>query len=132
MDNHNNTGKTIDWMITIVPFALILLLAMLLFIFPDDANQIISRIRFFFGDTVGAYYLLIGLGVLIVSAYLSFSKYGDIKLGEPDEKPRYGFFSWGSMMFTCGLAADILFYSFAEWVMYAANPHVAEMGPIEE
>jgi BCCT family betaine/carnitine transporter len=36
------------------------------------------------------------------------------------------------MMFTCGLAADILFYSFAEWVMYAANPHIAEMGPVEE
>lgn len=32
------------------------------------------------------------------------------------------------MMFTCGLAADILFYSFAEWVMYASNPHIAEMG----
>ena len=35
-------------------------------------------------------------------------------------------------MFTCGLAADILFYSFAEWIMYADNPHVAELGDIEE
>jgi BCCT family betaine/carnitine transporter len=36
------------------------------------------------------------------------------------------------MMFTCGLAADILFYSFAEWVMYATNPHIAELGPVSE
>ena len=28
------------------------------------------------------------------------------------------------MMFTCGLAADILFYSFSEWVMYAADPQI--------
>ena len=36
------------------------------------------------------------------------------------------------MMFTCGLAADILFYSFSEWVMYATNPHIKELGSIAE
>lgn len=35
-------------------------------------------------------------------------------------------------MFTCGLAADILFYSFAEWVMYATNPHLEELGSVTE
>ena len=118
----------IDWMITLVPFILIMGVALLLFIFPEQANGVISQVRFFFGDTLGSYYLIIGLGVLIISIFISFSKYGDIVLGEPNEKPKYNFFTWGSMMFTCGLAADILFYSFAEWVMYATNPHVAEMG----
>lgn len=125
-------SKRIDWMITLVPFILIMALAVYLFIFPEQANGVISQVRFFFGDTVGLYYLVIGVGVLLVSLFLSFSKYGDIVLGEPDEKPQYNFFTWGSMMFTCGLAADILFYSFAEWVMYATNPHIAEMGSIAE
>ena len=115
-------------MITLVPFILIMALAAYLFIFPEQANGAISQVRFFFGDTLGSYYLIIGIGVLIVSIFLSFSKYGDIVLGDPGEKPKYNFFTWGAMMFTCGLAADILFYSFAEWVMYAANPHVAQMG----
>ena len=35
-------------------------------------------------------------------------------------------------MFTCGLAADILFYSFSEWVMYATNPHLTDLGEITE
>ena len=35
-------------------------------------------------------------------------------------------------MFTCGLAADILFYSFSEWVQYATDPHLAEMGSIQD
>ena len=122
----------IDWMITLVPFVLIMGLAVLLFIFPEQSNGVISQVRFFFGDTVGVYYLIIGLGILIVSLFLCFSKYGDIVLGEPNEKPKYSFFTWGAMMFTCGLAADILFYSFAEWVMYAANPHILEMGSIAE
>ena len=35
-------------------------------------------------------------------------------------------------MFTCGLAADILFYSFAEWIMYASDPHIRELGSVQE
>lgn len=130
--SYTRVGGGIDWMITLVPFILIMGLALFLFIFPDGSNKVISQVRYFFGDTVGTYYLLIGVGVLIISLYLSFSKYGDIVLGEPNEKPKYSFFAWGSMMFTCGLAADILFYSFAEWVMYATNPHIAEMGNIND
>ena len=124
--------KRIDWMVTLVPFIIIMGVAVLLFAFPDKANIVIGQIRFFFGDTMGIYYLLIGIGVLLVSIYLAFSKYGNIVLGNPGEKPRYSFFEWGSMMFTCGLAADILFYSFAEWIMYATNPHIAELGSITE
>ena len=97
-----------------------------------SAIYVIHQIRFFLGDTLGSYYLIIGLGVLLISVYLAFSKYGNIVLGEPDEKPKYSFFVWGSMMFTCGLAADILFYSFAEWIMYATNPHIADLGPVHE
>ena len=70
----------IDWMITLVPFILIMTLAVYLFIFPEQANAVISQVRFYFGDTLGSYYLIIGMGFLIISIYLSFSKYGDILL----------------------------------------------------
>ena len=122
----------IDWMVTLVPFILIVVLAGMLFVFPDQSNEVIGQVRFFFGDTVGLYYLALGLGALIVSIVMALSGCGDIVLGEPFEKPKYSFFTWGCMMFTCGLAADILFYSFAEWVMYATNPHIAELGSIIE
>lgn len=131
-DSIKSVNKQIDWMITLVPFILIMGIAALLFIFPEQANAVIGQVRFFFGDTMGIYYLVIGLIVLTISIWLSFSKYGDIILGEPNEKPKYSFFEWGSMMFTCGLAADILFYSFAEWVMYATNPHIAELGSMAD
>jgi len=128
----NQGKKKIDWIITIVPLILVVGLAVLFFLFPDRSNVVLGNVRFFFGDTFGTYYLLIGLGILLVSVFLAFSKYGDIVLGKPDEKPKYSFFTWGCMMFTCGLAADILFYSFSEWVMYATNPHIADLGSIQE
>ncbi len=83
-------------------------LCILFFALPEQSNAILSQVRFFFGDTFGIYYLIIGLGIFLISIFIAGSKYGDI-VGEPDEKPKYSFFSWGCMMFTCGLAADILF-----------------------
>ena len=121
-----------DWMITLLPLCLILVLCFVFFVAPEQSNVVLSQIRFFFGDTFGSYYLIIGLGIFLLSIYIAFSKYGDIVLGEKGEKPKYSFFAWGSMMFTCGLAADILFYSFSEWVMYASDPHIKEMGSIQQ
>ena len=119
-------------MITLVPLILVGILSVFFFFFPEQSNAVLSGIRFFFGDTFGTYYLVIGLGIFSVSIYLALSKYGDIVLGDKDEKPKYSFFTWGCMMFTCGLAADILFYSFSEWVMYATNPHIKELGSFKD
>lgn len=127
-----NERKKIDWMITLIPFGVVITLSVLFFFMPEESNKILSQVRFFFGDTFGTYYLIIGLGIFLISIFLSVSRYGSIVLGKPNEKPKYSFFTWGSMMFTCGLAADILFYSFSEWVMYGANPHIAELGSIQE
>ena len=130
--NITNTKGKIDWMITLVPLGIVIELCILFFLLPDQSNAVLSQIRFFFGDTFGTYYLVIGLGIFLLSLYIAGSKYGDIVLGEKGEKPKYSFFSWGAMMFTCGLAADILFYSFSEWVLYATDPHLEEMGSIQE
>lgn len=132
MKKTKTNTKKIDWMITLVPLFLILSLAVIFFIIPERSNEVLSRIRFFFGDTLGSYYLVIGLGIFIVTMFLAFSKYGNIVLGNPNEKPKYSFFTWGCMMFTCGLAADILFYSFSEWVLYATDPHIAELGSVQD
>lgn len=134
MENNVKVQKKnkIDWMITIVPLALIIGLSLLFFFLPDKSNVVISQIRSLLGDTMGVYYLIIGLGVFLISLFVACSKYGKIVLGGQDEKPKYSFLAWGSMMFTAGLAADILFYSFSEWILYATDPHIAELGSIQE
>lgn len=126
----NNNNKQIDWLITLLPFTTITSVAALLFIYPNESNKIILSIRSFLSDTLGIFYLVIGLLILAISIYLCCSKFSNITLGEPDESPKYSFFSWGSMIFTCGLAADILFYSFTEWILYATNQHITELGNI--
>ena len=46
--------------------------------------------------------------------YLCFSRFGSIKLGKDDEKPRYNDFVWFSMLFTCGVAVGLYVFGVAE------------------
>lgn len=128
----NQERKKIDWMITLLPLSIVVMLSILFFFRPEESNMVLSQIRFFLGDTFGVYYLIIGLGIFLLSLYIAGSKYGNIVLGKQDEKPKYSFFVWGSMMFTAGLAADILFYSFSEWILYATDPRMNELGGYQE
>lgn len=131
--NKNMTvRRRIDPWTTVVPFAAILILCVFFIVDPTGSTDALSSIRSFLGDTFGTYYLVIGLGVLIVSLWIAFSDIGRITLGKPGEKPQYGFFAWGAMVFTCGLAADILFYSLCEWIYYAQEPHIAELGSMQD
>lgn len=122
----------VDWMITLVPLSIVVIMSIMFFMFPDQSNEVISQIRYVLGDTFGSYYLIVGLGVFLISLFIAASKYGDIVLGEQNEKPKYSFFAWGSMMFTAGLAADILFYSFSEWILYATDPHIVQLGDMQK
>lgn len=124
--------RRIDPATTIIPFGIILVLCAFFVIEPTSSTNALTAIRAFLGDTFSTYYLLIGLGIFAVSLWIAFSDIGKITLGMPGEKPKYSFWTWGSMVFTCGLAADILFYSFCEWIYYAQEQRVAELGSVQD
>ena len=124
--------KNIDPFTTAVPFAAIFLLCIFFILDPTGSSEALGAIRHFLGDELGVYYLIVGLGVFLISLYMAFSRYGNIVLGAPADKPKYGFFAWGSMMFTAGLAADILFYSLCEWMLYADEPRISELGSVQD
>ena len=89
-----NEKKKVDWLITLLPLAIVVALCVIFFVAPDQSNEVLSKVRFFFGDTMGTYYLVIGLGIFLLSIYIACSKYGNIVLGEKDEKPKYLFILW--------------------------------------
>ncbi len=130
-DTGGKLRERLDLSTTIIAFICIAVLCLLFVIFPEASTAVVESIRFFLGDELGSYYLLIGLGFFACSLYMAFSRFGRIKLGDTD-KPEYSNFHWGAMMFTAGLAADILFYSCCEWMLYAGEPHIEEMGGIQD
>ncbi len=130
-DSGISLSRRLDWFITLAPFLCIIVLCVWFVRSPEQSSQLLASVRSLLGDQMGSYYLLIGLGVFFCSLYMAFSRFGNIRLGDL-KKPEYTFFQWGSMMFTAGLAADILFYSCCEWILYANEPHIEEMGGIQE
>ncbi|MBQ9326391.1 MAG: BCCT family transporter [Clostridia bacterium] len=127
-----NRKRTLDPSTTVIPFVLVLSLCIFFLVSPERSTETLTSIRGFLGDAFGSYYLLIALGIFLVSLWIAFSDIGKITLGKKGEKPQYGFWSWGAMVFTCGIAADILFYSMCEWIYYAQESHVQEMGSIQD
>ena len=126
----NNLKGKIDWMTTFLPFICVAVLCVLFMAIPDESKRVLESIRKFIGDDCGIYYAILGVGVFWLSMWIAFSKYGKVRLGKMD-KPQYGNFMWGAMIFTSALAADILFYSLSEWAMYASDAHVKSMGSMQ-
>ena len=132
MKQKSESRQSLDPFILAVPFAVIVLLCAAFFAAPEASREVLEKIRSFLSENFGTWYLAVGFGVFLISLYLAFSSYGKIRLGKPGEMPKYSNFAWGSMMFTSGLAADILFYSLCEWILYAEDPHIKEMGQIQD
>ena len=129
MEREKLCGR-IDWVMTLVPFFGVAALGALFMLIPEGSKTVLEAVRKFIGDDCGIYYAILGVGVFWLSIWTAFSKYGKVKLGKLD-KPQYGNFMWGAMIFTSALAADILFYSLSEWAMYASDPHVKSMGSMQ-
>jgi len=50
--------------------------------------------------------------------YLYFSKYADLKLGDPDDKPMFNNVTWFVMLFACGVGVGLFFYGVGEPILH--------------
>nr|WP_268872361.1 BCCT family transporter [Lacticaseibacillus sharpeae] len=71
---------------------------------------------------LGWLYLGIYIINLIFFMYIALSHYGQIKLGQPDDKPMYSNFQWGSMVFATAIDASILMLSMVDPLRYVQQP----------
>lgn len=125
-----NIREQIDWVSILVPLIFVSMLFAVFVLWPKQSRDMLDFIRKVIGDEGGLYYALLGTGILVCSFYIAFSRYGKIRLGD-EEKPMYSSFSWGTMIFTSTMAADILFYSLCEWALYANEPYIGQLGGIQ-
>lgn len=131
MKRNRVLSGNLDKVSTFVPLLVIIALGVLFMLRPEQSRLVTESIRGFLGNEFGLYYMLLGLGIFIITMYMAFSRYGNIRLGAQNEKPRFSSFAWGSMIFTSTMAADILFYSLIEWAMYANEPQVEKLGGVQ-
>ena len=124
MENLKEKTNKLQLSIMILPFTIIVALSFFFFSHPVQTNAFFDAVNPFFSDKMGIVYLSVNFFVFIFSFYLAFSKYGKIKLGNKDDKPRFSFWEYGAMMFCSGLSGSIIYYSFTEWIYYMNEPFI--------
>lgn len=58
------------------------------------------------------------MAIVIICVILTFSKVGNIRIGGPDAKPKYGFWSWFAMSLTGGIGASIVSSSISQPITF--------------
>lgn len=122
MNTQKNSFSLIDKP-TFFGAIIVLLCAVIpLMIFPEEGEKWVALAKTFMTDKVGALYLILGLASFFFMIYIIFSDIGQIKLGDPDEKPEFKTASWAAMLFCGGIGASILYWGTIEWAFYYQNP----------
>ncbi len=89
----------------------------------EQMLEISANIKSFISHNLGWFFVILSTGTLIYLGYLAFSRFGDVVLGDPEDKPEFSNISWYSMLFSAGMGVGIMFWGGAEpTIHYLANP----------
>lgn len=98
--------------------------------FPEKGKIVAGQLMNMLTKTFGSTMQIITVIILTFLVALSFSKYGEIRLG--DSRPEYKTMSWVAMMFFCGLGAGTVYWAFLEWgYHFNAAPQLAGVAVTE-
>lgn len=113
--------SNINWGVTIICAVLVLALGAVAVINPDGTKNVLNSIRDFTLFEIGSGFLWYTFGATIFLGYLTFSKYGKIRLGGK-EKPTFNKFKLFAMALSAGMGASTMYWAFIESAHYVADP----------
>lgn len=108
--------------------AVVVLFVLLGIFFKDAAEAAFGAVQGVITHYLGWYYMLAASIFVGFVLWLLLSRYGDVRLGDPHEKPEYGYFSWFAMLFSAGMGIGLLFWSIAEPMYHYLTPPFAVAG----
>ncbi|PHI99068.1 beta-aspartyl-peptidase [Pseudomonas aeruginosa] len=102
--------------------ALILVLTAALILYPDSAGALLGRIQAWLSHSFGWYYMLAIGAYLFFVAWVAFSRFGTLKLGEEHEKPDFSYGAWAGMLFSSGIGISLLYFAASEPIDHLYHP----------
>ncbi|RJS61891.1 BCCT family transporter [Bacillus sp. PK3_68] len=98
---------------------------------PDHLMTVMTSAESFLLDRFGWFYQFSATFFLIFALCLAFSRFGNIKLGQPDDKPEFSTPTWFAMLFSAGMGIGLLFYGVSEPISHYASPPYGTSQSIE-
>ncbi|MNR79213.1 Glycine betaine transporter OpuD [compost metagenome] len=98
----------------IFPVGLILLVVLWGIFSPASLGSISHIAMHAITKNFGWLYLWVVLGLVLFSAFLAFSRYGNLKLGKDEDEPEFSLPAWFAMLFAAGMGIGLVFWGVAE------------------
>jgi BCCT family betaine/carnitine transporter len=89
---------------------------------PEQAGPVVSTVYDWTALNLGLLYQWFAIGVIAFLGWLAFGRYGDVRLGDADDRAEFSTFSWVAMLFCAGVGAGLLYWAAIEWASYYENP----------
>ncbi|WHY74934.1 glycine betaine uptake BCCT transporter [Fictibacillus enclensis] len=93
---------------------------------PKQFAEKATAVQNFLQDKFGWFYLLSATAFLVFVLFLAFSKFGRIRLGDPDDRPEYSTITWFAMLFSAGMGIGLVFWGVAEPISHYFTPPSGE------
>lgn len=121
-DDNGGFMKLVDKKILIPAVLFIVIISIPFSLYESESLELLNNIFDFIVTNFGWGYiwyanLLVGLGL-----YMSFSKYGKVVLGAPDEKPDFTLFQYACLLIAMGLGSTIMRTGMVQWAEVANSP----------
>ncbi|MDG2288878.1 MAG: BCCT family transporter, partial [Woeseiaceae bacterium] len=122
----------IDWPSFALAASILVIASIPMFAYPTESSAFLESLYTYISQKFGVLYLLAGVAAIGFLVWLAFSRFGNVRLGDTDDKPEFGEFSWIGMLFCAGVGAGLLVWCGVEWAFYYdAPPYGVEPRSVE-
>jgi choline/glycine/proline betaine transport protein/glycine betaine transporter len=118
----NSSNRPFDPLVFWVSAVLTILFVLWSIVLPAHMEGIVDRVFKWTTQGWGWLYLVTVFALVIACFVLLLSRFGDLKLGLPGDKPEFSNVSWFAMLFGSAIAAGIVFWGPAEPASHYMSP----------
>jgi BCCT family betaine/carnitine transporter len=112
----------IDWPSFALAASILVIASIPMFAYPTESSAFLESLYTYISHKFGVLYLLAGVAAVGFLVWLAFSRFGNVRLGDTDDKPEFGELSWIGMLFCAGVGAGLLVWCGVEWAFYYDAP----------
>lgn len=118
MKKEEESFNFVFWVSTVFITVFIIFGAML----PDTLSKYAEAAFEWMTTYFNGFYLIVSVFFIGFCLFLAFSSYGNIKLGQDDDKPDYTYYNWIGMLFSAGFGVALVFWGVSEPIKHYISP----------
>lgn len=117
-----DSSRLIDYKIFVPALLIMIGISIPFALYEAESLELLNSIFAYIVDVFSWGYLWYGIILVGAGLFFSFSKYGQVVLGDPKEKPRFTLFEYASILVAMGVGSTIMRTGMLQWTSVANDP----------